>query len=181
MRDRIRIEVDACERGQPSLIVATQDERHRAAFSDDSLKIGDERAADTASLIWWIDHERMELPNTHVRVPSADPACNDAVDLCDANRTHDETLLDSFARALDRRPRRRSYMAEHLDEKFRAALAPSHVYGIKICDLHRDVVTLEVDRMDSVRDASREDATFGGTDLVVELPEKAQPEQALNA
>ena len=56
---------------------------------------------------------------------SADPPCNDAVDLCDANRTYDETLLDSFARTLDRRPRRWSYVAEHFDEKFRAALAPS--------------------------------------------------------
>jgi hypothetical protein len=94
-------------------------------------------------------------------VTSADPASNDAVDPSDANGTRDETLLDSFARALDGRPGRRSYIAEHLDEKFRAPLAPSHICGIKICDLHRDVVTLEVDRRDSVRDASRKDATFG--------------------
>ena len=88
----------------------------------------------------------MEFPNAHVRVPSADPASNDAIDPRDANRTRHETLLDSFARALDSRPRRRSYIAEHLDGKFRAALAPSRICGIKICDLHRDVVTLEVDR-----------------------------------
>src|SRR5438874_2591581 len=103
----------------------------------------------------------MELPNAHVRVPSADPASNNAVYPRDANRTRDETLLDSGACALDRRPRRRSDVAEHLDQKFRAALAPSRICGIKICDLHRDVVTLEVDRRDSVRDASREDATLG--------------------
>lgn len=51
MRDRIWIEVDTGERGQPCLVVAAQDERHRAAFSDDSLEIGDERTADTSSLI----------------------------------------------------------------------------------------------------------------------------------
>lgn len=102
----------------------------------------------------------MALPNPHVRVTSADPASNDAVDPRDANRTHRETLLDSFARAFDRRPRRRSNIAEHLDQKFRAALSPSRIYGIKICDLHREGVTLEVDRRDSARDASRADATF---------------------
>src|SRR5437016_3057864 len=88
----------------------------------------------------------MELPHAHVRVTSADPGSNDAVDLRYANRTHNETLLDSLARALDRRPCGRSYIAERIDEKLRAALAPSRICGIKICDLHRDVVTLEVDR-----------------------------------
>jgi hypothetical protein len=77
---------------------------------------------------------------------SADPASNDAVGPRDANRTRNETLFDGFARRLYRRPRRRSYIAEHLDEKFRAALAASRICGIKICDLHRAVVTLEVDR-----------------------------------
>lgn len=86
----------------------------------------------------------MELPHAHVVVTSADPASNDAVDPRDANRTHAETLRDSLARALDRRPRRRSNIAEHLDEKLRAAFAPSRICGIKIDDLHRDVVTLEV-------------------------------------
>jgi hypothetical protein len=71
----------------------------------------------------------MKLLNAHVRVPSADPASNDAVDPRDANRTHPETFVDSFARALDRRPRRRSYIAEHLDEQFRAALALTHSRG----------------------------------------------------
>ena len=51
MRDRIRIEVDAGERGQPGLVVAAQDQRHRTARGDDSFEIGDERAADTSSLI----------------------------------------------------------------------------------------------------------------------------------
>ena len=82
----------------------------------------------------------MELPYAHVHVTSADPAGDDAVDPHDANRAHGETLLDGLARALDRRPRRRSYIAEHLDEKLRTALAPSRICGNEIGDLHRDVV-----------------------------------------
>jgi hypothetical protein len=51
MRDWIRIEVNTGERGQPGLVIAAQDERHRAALSDDSLEICDEGTANTSSLM----------------------------------------------------------------------------------------------------------------------------------
>jgi hypothetical protein len=136
MLEGIRIELDPGERRQADLVVATEDQGHRAGRRRDPLEIRDEGAPDALFPRAASDDQRVELPDPRERVTAADPADDRAVGACDPDGAFPHAFVDRLPRLVDRGPCVGRDVTELFDEKPGTRRTLLGSLGIEVVDLH---------------------------------------------